>query len=257
MAKKWRGIDVSYSQGKINWSKAKQQISFAFIRMGYIGNSETLNVDSQYEKNVSECERLNIPYGIYVYSYATSVKAVQRAMPFVIKRLKNKHPTLPIYLDLEESRISQTGMSNVLAMAKTFAEEIEKNGYMYGTYANLNWFNTVLTNSWYQTKSIWIAQYYSKCTYSKKYEVWQYSSNGKIAGIEGNVDLNYMYKSPIIGDVDGDGNVTAKDAREVLRASAKLDNLTAHQKAQADVDKDGKITSADAREILKDSANLK
>ena len=58
------------------------------------------------------------------------------------------------------------------------------------------------------------------------------------------------------GDVNGDGKVTAADAREALRASAKLETLTEEQKKAADMNGDGKVTAADSREILTEAAGI-
>lgn len=245
----WKGIDVSSSQGKINWNLAKNFINFAIIRIGYIGNNEKFVKDSFYTFNIQQCEKHKIPYGLYVYCYATSPEAVKRDMNAVLYYLKNLKMTLPIYLDLEESRIAKTGKENILKISKQFCESVEKAGYMAGIYANLNWFKSYLTDKWYQTKSLWVAQYNTTCDYKGTKEMWQYSSTGKINGIRGRVDLDYIYRSPIIGDVNDDGKLDKKDKERILKAAAKQVKLTEHQKAKADVDRDGKITSQDALNI--------
>ncbi len=245
----WKGIDVSRSQGWIDWSKVKKNIDFAIIKLGYIGNSEKLYLDSNFYNNAKQCEKLGIPYGVYVYSYATSADAINRDMPVVLSKLAGRRLTLPVYLDLEESRIASSGKENILKMSKAFCQAVEKAGLMAGIYANLSWFRTFLTDSWYQTKSLWIAQYNKTCDYKGKKEMWQYTSSGKVPGIKTKVDLNIMYRSPIIGDVNDDGKVDAKDKERILKASANLVKLTEHQKAKADVNKDGKINAQDAAKI--------
>ena len=69
---------------------------------------------------------------------------------------------------------------------------------------------------------------------------------------EENEDSNHPDELVIgLGDVDGDGKLTAADARLTLRAAAQMIELTMQQEANADVDKDGKITAMDARLILR------
>lgn len=278
-----KGIDISEMQGRIDYSKVKKQVGFIIFRLGF-GGDYTNQDDSQVQYNFTNCEKLGIPYGVYLYSYANTIEKAKSESAHALRLLKGHKPTYPVFLDLEESRIANCGKAKILEIAKTFCNAIEKAGYKYGTYANLNWFENYLTDPWYNTKPIWIAQYYSKCEYNKHYDIWQYSSTGRVNGISGNVDMNYMYvKEDLLGDVDGDGRITAKDARLALRASANLVKLTAEQKKRADIDGDGKrpassiafgdtqsadflpgdidadrkITAKDARAILRISAGMK
>ena len=67
-----KGIDVSEHNGIIDWAQVKASgIDFAIIRCGY-GMDQTDQDDKQWLRNVTECERLGIPYGVYIYSYATN-----------------------------------------------------------------------------------------------------------------------------------------------------------------------------------------
>lgn len=186
-----KGIDVSYWQNNINWDKVKADgVQFAIFRCSYNKNG----TDSFFERNVRECERVGIPWGAYHFSYATSVDEAKQELATCLKQLKGKKPSFPIYYDLEdESTTGSCSKSTILAMAKVFVEGLEKAGYWAGIYANLNWFNNRLTDKWYDTKAKWIAQYNDRCTYKKSYGMWQYTSSGKVNGINGNVDMNYCY----------------------------------------------------------------
>lgn len=186
-----KGVDVSFWQKDINWDKVKASgIKFAIIRCGY-GNG---GVDSFFEQNVKGCERVGIPWGAYYFSYAESVEEAKRELNNCLKILKGKKPTYPVYYDLEdETTTGSQSNSTILKMAKTFVEGIERAGYWAGIYANTNWFNTRLTDSWYDSKAKWVAQYNDKNTYKKPYGIWQYTSSGKVNGIDGNTDLNYGY----------------------------------------------------------------
>lgn len=250
-----KGIDVSYANGKIDWSRMKGKIDFAIIRLGF-GGDYTSQDDVRFAENIRGCRENGIPFGVYLYSYATTVQKAQSEAQHALRLLKGIVPHMPVFYDLEESRISSLGRSRILAIAKTFCDSIEKAGYVYGTYANKNWFESYLTDRWYDTKPKWLAQYNNTVTYKGRYDLWQYTSEGKIDGFKGNFDLNYCYVSILPGDVNGDGKITAADARLVLRAASELEIPDGQARLNADVDRDGEITAADAREVLRESAGL-
>ena len=234
----------------------KNNIDWVIIRCGYGGNYSSQD-DAQWEHNVSSCEKYGIPYGVYLYSYATNEEKAKSEAEHTIRLLKGHEPKMPVFLDLEENRIASLGKAKILSIAKIFCNEITKNGYLYGTYANKNWFANYLTDSWYDKYPKWIAQYNKTVTYKGTYDIWQYSSNGTFDGFNSKFDLNYCYTSFLKGDANGDGKVTSADAREALRVAAKIDNCNATEKHLMDMNNDGRITSADAREILKDAARIK
>ena len=114
----------------------------------------------------------------------------------VIDCLSGHNPRLPVYYDLEDKTIIADGrQSGIASRAQTFCNEISSAGYKPGIYANLNWFNNILTDPLFKSGSWdhWIAQYNSQCHYTGSYSFWQYTSRGKVSGISGNVDMNYAY----------------------------------------------------------------
>lgn len=250
-----KGIDVSYANGRINWSGMKNKIDFAIIRCGF-GGDFTSQDDVQFFNNVKGCKENGIPFGVYLYSYATTVEKAESEAAHALRLLEGIVPSMPVFYDLEENRISSLGKTKILAIAKAFCSIIENAGYVSGIYANKNWFENYLTDGWYDTKYKWLAQYNSSVTYTGRYDIWQYSQSGRIDGFSGSFDLNYCYFSVVSGDVDNDGKVTASDARKVLRAAAQLDDLSGQPALNADVDKDGSISAADARSILRKAAGL-
>ncbi len=189
-----KGIDVSSWQEKIDWDKVKKAgIKFAILRCGY-GSDIKSQDDKYFARNLAECERVGIPYGIYLYSYATSVKMAHSEAAHVLRLLGDKKPMYPVYYDLEDAKTTgKCSKTLILEMAKAFCADIEAKGLVAGIYANKYWNTTYLTDSWYNTKPRWIAQYADKCTYDGEYGIWQYSSKGKVDGIAGNVDMNYAY----------------------------------------------------------------
>ena len=254
-----KGIDVSNAgQGKIaDWSKVAKNVDFAILKIGNGYQNDKNVADAQFNTNENACEKYGIPYGVYLYQYFTTVNKAKEAAEFVIGLLKGKKLTYPIFLDIEEQRVANLGKAKILELAKTFCYYIEKAGYTYGTYCNTSWYNSYLTDKWYDNKVKWLAQYYDYVTYEGKYDIWQYSSKGKVAGINGNVDMNFCYISFLKGDVDGDGDVDAADARKILRISSGLDKVNGQTAENADINGDGKITAADARAALLKSAGLK
>lgn len=189
-----KGIDISKWQGAIDWAKVKADgIDFAIIRAGY-GSDNIAYDDKYYEKNVAGCEEVGMPYGVYLFSYADSVSDAISEADHVIRLIKGKKLSYPVFYDLEDAKTTgECSNALILEIAKAFAERVEAAGYTVGIYANKSWNTTKLTDKWYDTKPRWIAQYNSKCTYTGKYDIWQYTSSGKVDGINGNVDMNYCY----------------------------------------------------------------
>ena len=192
-----QGIDVSEHQGRIDWDAVKASgIDFAILRVGFGAPSFGGRVDYQFNRNISECERLGIPYGVYIYSYAFDNQQAADEASMVIDCLSGHNPRLPVYYDLEDKTIIADGrQSGIASRAQTFCNKISSAGYKPGIYANLNWFNNILTDPVFKSSSWdhWIAQYNSQCHYTGSYSFWQYTSRGKVSGISGNVDMNYAY----------------------------------------------------------------
>lgn len=192
------GIDVSHHNGTIDWAAVKNTgVDFVIIRCGY-GSDITSQDDKKWEYNVSECERLGIPYGVYLYSYATTTAQAASEAEHVLRLLEGHSPSYPVYYDREDSTTINCDQA---AIATTFCNAIEAAGYTAGVYANLNWWNTYLTDSVFSEWSRWVAQYSSSCSYSGSYDIWQYSSRGTVNGISGYVDINYFVRDNLFADV--------------------------------------------------------
>lgn len=181
-------IDVSKWQGIIDWEKVKTQIDGAILRCGY-GSDRSDQDDEQFNRNASECERLGIPYGVYLYSYATSESMAKSEAAHILRLIKGKKLTLPVYLDCEKEKAAIRAYAP--KACAIIGEIIEKAGYTFGVYANLTWWNNYLIGVTAYTR--WVAQYNKECTYKGKYDMWQYSSVGHVNGINSYVDMNYCY----------------------------------------------------------------
>ena len=208
-----KGMDVSQWNGTINWNTVKNSsdIDYAIIRCGY-GDNYASQDDTQWSRNVSEAERVGIPYGVYIFSYAASVAQARSEAEHVLRLVRGHNPTYPIYLDLEYEFGGKPLVSNakLAEIAKTFCDIIKNAGYKVGVYANTNWFNHYLTGAVFNNYPKWVAQYNYECTYSGNYTMWQFTSQGSVKGISGDVDLNLDF-----GTVDG--NIAAVRNRLVQK----------------------------------------
>ena len=194
----YNGIDVSKHQGVINWEKAKKSIDFAILRCGFGGDYKSQD-DIEFFNNVKACERLNIPYAVYLYSYANTEEKVDSEIKHALRLIGNYKPFC-IYYDMEDATTEGLGKATLTAFAMRFCEAITKKGFKAGVYANQYWFQKFLdvaaiSNAGY---SIWCAKYSNNApNIAGDYDIWQYSSTGRVDGISGNVDMNYMYNDVI------------------------------------------------------------
>lgn len=190
-----KGIDVSVHQGKIDWEKVKKAgIQFAILRAGY-GMYES-QIDKTFEYNYKECKRLGIPVGAYWYTYATNQSEIQREVDVGLKAIKGKVLELGFWFDQEyEIGIKALSKQTRTELCISFMEKIAKAGYKTGLYCSYDWIINWVDASKLKKYDKWIAQYSSKCYYSgSDFALWQYSSKGKVDGISGNVDMDYLYK---------------------------------------------------------------
>lgn len=201
-----KGIDVSYHNGTIDWKKVKQsEVEYAIIRCGY-GTNDKSQDDKKWEENVKGCTDNNIPYGVYLYSYADTVEKASSEADHAIRLLEGKKFKYPVYYDLEEDKLRDKISKKTIAdIAQTFCDKLSAKGYTVGIYANKDWFTHYLTDSRFNNWTKWVAQYNSVCNYQGKYDMWQCSSTGSVPGISGRVDLNYSY-SPFENSYGGNTN---------------------------------------------------
>lgn len=190
----YKGIDVSKYQGNIDFKKVKNAgIQFAIVRIGY-GQYESQK-DEYFEANYEGFKSQNIPVGVYLYSYAKSVSDAKKEAAVVLKWLNGRELNLPVYYDIEDKSQINLGKNTLTKMCEAFCEEIEKGGYWAGVYANKYFFTTYLDyQKLGERYTLWVAQYNDVNTFSGKYDMWQYTSSGRVNGISGNVDLDTLYK---------------------------------------------------------------
>lgn len=176
-------IDVSHHQGKIDWKKVKRSgVGGAIIRV----SDSTGTPDRQCDRNIAQCEKYKIPFGLYIYSRAKDKKKVRKEADIILKKAKGHKIQFPLYIDLE-----QPGCEKYAKMAaKEFGRIVEKKGYWCGVYANENWWKNYLKGMDHYTK--WVARYGKKPAISGM-DMWQYTMKGKVSGISGNFDKSKCY----------------------------------------------------------------
>lgn len=189
------GIDVSKYQKEIDWEKVKASgVEFAIIRCGY-GADEESQDDPYWERNVAACERLGIPYGVYLYSYADTVERAKSEAQHVLRLISGHKLSYPVYYDMEHSSLETMTAEECKQVAKTFCDIIESKGYKTGIHSYKNMYTSKLTASFFDTKEKWVAQYSSACTYDGNYSMWQCSETGIVNGIDGAVDIDFLMES--------------------------------------------------------------
>ncbi len=191
------GIDVSKWNGNIDWNAVKNSgVSYVIIRCGYRGSTGgSLIEDPKFKTNIQGALNAGLKVGIYFFSQAVNeVEAVEEAS-MTIGLIKKYKITYPVFLDVEASggRADNIDRNTRTQVIKAFCETIKNSGYTPGVYANKTWLNSYMNAGELNSYKIWLAQYNTAPTYSGKFDMWQYSSKGKVGGISGNTDMNLSY----------------------------------------------------------------
>ena len=191
------GIDISKHNGNIDWNAVKNSgVQYVILRCGYRGSASGVLVEDQkFKKNIQGATAAGLKVGIYFFSQAVNeVEAVEEAS-MTLSLIKNYRITYPVYIDVESANGRADGISKAArtSVINAFCQTIRNSGYTPGLYANKNWLTEKINTGALGGCKIWLAQYVAAPTYGGRYEMWQYSSRGSIAGIKGNVDLNVSY----------------------------------------------------------------
>ncbi len=189
------GIDVSSWQGDIDFDAvAASGVEFVFIRVGSArGIGGEYFVDKKFIQNIEGFNRVNIPVGIYFYSYANSEYSAINDAKWVLEQIKDYKVDLPVVYDWESwsfyNEFHQSFYSTS-QNAKAFLDTVTDEGYQGAIYSSKNYLEKVWYDIGYET---WLAHYTDKTNYEGDYKYWQLCSNGRVSGINGNVDINIMY----------------------------------------------------------------
>ncbi|MDD6203064.1 MAG: glycoside hydrolase family 25 protein [Lachnospiraceae bacterium] len=194
------GIDVSKWNQEIDWKAVKQEgVSFAIIRAGYRGSvSGSLVIDPYFEKNIKGALQNDIDVGVYFFTQAINeIEAVEEAS-MVLSLLTDYDITYPVFIDTEgaggNGRADKLDTATRSKACQAFCETIRSGGLQAGVYASKNWLNQNIDITKLSGDDIiWLAEYKEQPTYGGTYQMWQYTSSGRINGIEGRVDFNISF----------------------------------------------------------------
>ena len=186
------GIDVSQYQGEIDWERVKEHIDFAILRCGY-GQDIPGQDDPTFKRNADECTRLGIPFGVYLYSYATDERAALSEARHVMRLVKDYKMEYPVYLDLEDPRIGRLTNEQIERNCRVWADELARNNYFPGFYASYYWWTSKLTGALFTRYTRWVARYDEELG-AEGFDMWQYTDKGFVEGINAPVDRNYAFR---------------------------------------------------------------
>ncbi len=197
----YKGIDVSQHQGVIDWEQvAADGVQFAFIRAAYrgYGASGKLVADTYFDANVKGALENGIKVGVYVFSQAITPEEAVEEANFVLERIAPYNIECPVVYDVEtiagdNGRMNEISLEDRTNHALLFCQTIEQAGYRPMIYYNTEMGAVKLDLETLEGYDKWFAAYTDEFYYPYAYDVWQYTSTGKVAGIKGNVDLNISF----------------------------------------------------------------
>lgn len=194
-------LDVSTWQGSVDWAKVKANgVDGVFIRAGFGSNT----LDNKFIRNISECNRLGIPCGVYWFSYALNADMAKKEAEYCLKVIEPYRVELPVCFDFEYDSVRYAKTQGVTVtkdlatdMVHAFCGTIEAAGYYAMNYANPDYLKNYFDDTVLKY-DLWYAWYKANPNLDERPRaevgIWQYSSTGRVDGIASNVDLNVAYK---------------------------------------------------------------
>ncbi|WP_291802842.1 RICIN domain-containing protein, partial [Bifidobacterium sp.] len=260
-------IDVSGWQGDIDWAKAKADgVEGVIIRLGY---GEGNNADKKAQRNISECKRLGIPFGIYWYSYADTPALAKEEGADVVAKLKQfgVNPSdlaYPVYYDLEkwtwEGHKPPTDPNVYNNIVNNWYSALQSGGYRnLGVYSYTSYLQGPLKHADIYAKTTWVAQYGARMgfdSFPTDSRGWQYTSSGKVDGISGNVDMNAFGNKEFVNGGSSNDLQAAIDVRKMTAVTIPNGNyyINVRSKVASSVDIPGG-SAADSTAIQLYSGN--
>lgn len=260
-------IDVSGWQGDIDWAKAKADgVEGAIIRLGY---GEGNNADKKAQRNISECKRLGIPFGIYWYSYADTPSIAKEEGTDVVAKLKQfgVNPSdlaYPVYYDLEKwtwkGHQPPTDPNVYNNIVNNWYSALQSAGYKnLGVYSYTSYLQGPLKHADIYAKTTWVAQYGARMgfdSFPTNSRGWQYTSSGKVDGISGNVDMNAFGNKAYVNGGSSNDLQAAIDVRKMTAVTIPNGNyyINVRSKVASSVDIPGG-SAADSTAIQLYSGN--
>lgn len=204
MAKKC--IDISNWQGPVKenvFRRNQSGIPCVILRSSVTmwKDKLTMEKDRSFEQNIKSAHAAEMSIGIYHYSQAKSEAEAIREADFCLNIIKGHKEkiSLPVAFDYEfggrltSGYARKIGKQRVKQICDAFCRRIRAAGFQPMVYANLSTLNGYIASDIYKYWPIWVAQYHSRCDYKHPYYMWQYTSGGRVSGIQGRIDMNWIY----------------------------------------------------------------
>ena len=188
-----KGIDISVWQGSIDWSKVKDQVDFVIIRSGY--GKLASQKDDRFEEYYAGCKKYGIPVGTYWASYAVTAQEAKEEAAAFLECVKGKSFEYPVLYDYEgfgSVTTEQQKPEVARAVIPAFCDTVAAAGYYVGIYSYYSMLKYNIPTDIAAKYDVALAHYADSTPYTG-HTIWQYSSKGKIDGINGDVDLDYCY----------------------------------------------------------------
>lgn len=183
-----KGVDISEMNGEVNFSALKTSgVNFVIIRLGY-GSDYSNQDDKRFEENVKKAEVAGIPWGAYLYSYATNTTMAKSEAKHSLRLLNGRKPAYGMWYDVEDPQIAN---ADLVSICEAYCEAMEAEGVYCGIYSMLAWMNNKLSNSRLDKYDKWVAQWANQCSYKKAYGMWQYTDKWVIGGKLFDGDIAY------------------------------------------------------------------
>ena len=192
-------IDVSKHNGDIDWNAVKAAgVDYAIIRVGYRGyGTARLVQDACFDQNMRGAINAGIRVGTYIVTQAVNTEEAVEEASFIVEKCRGYNVTLPLAIDVEwttnrDGRADYISVSTRTDVINAFARTVMNSGYTAMAYANKDWFeNKIYSGNLFSSCKIWLAQYRNtEYTYGGRVNMWQYTSKGRVDGINGDVDIS-------------------------------------------------------------------
>lgn len=192
-------IDVSSHNGEIDWNKVKESgVDGAMIRLGYRGYGDaTIVEDECFQKNIAGAKNAGLKVGVYFFSQATTPEEAIEEAECVTEKIWGRGVSLPVAFDMEpfmgNERFLNHDIKSKTEMADAFLKVISKFGYEPILYGNPTWLTNDVDISKLTEYPIWLAHYTFSTEWPYAFRMWQFTSQGSVNGISGDVDLNIIF----------------------------------------------------------------
>lgn len=192
-------IDVSSHNGEIDWNKVRESgVDGAMIRLGYRGYGDaTIVEDECFQKNIVGAKNAGLKVGVYFFSQATTPEEAIEEAEYVTEKIWGRGVSLPVAFDMEpfmgNERFLNHDIKSKTEMADAFLKVITKFGYEPILYGNPTWLTNDVDISKLTEYPIWLAHYTYSTEWPYMFRMWQFTSQGRVNGISGDVDLNIIF----------------------------------------------------------------